>query len=700
MFLTKVWLRITITLILHKFITCNENEVFESILNLYVASYEDKFYPCIPQIIRIFGRKKLITNYFEINETSIEKLQLKHSILDECKSSLEKTKQFSEDKTEFFIEKNEIKTIKNSKIEDFNNFLDELYYLYNEFGLEKILGICKEVNKIGTKLEEYVKKNGKNINVRKLEKMWNKLMDYIDNSEGYTELLIKLKREIQSSILNHFIINEENYFLNISFKNFSMEFNTSFWKSHIKYWELIKYFNEYNNLQLVVIYNLNLIRTKLLLLVWIKSIEDIILKVYELAKNTKIYKLSLTSLEHLFKVKDIIDNFLYNELFYDKLQEIYRRLLLDITSWINWGFLVDDLQFLYTHLLESGFEMRKLLINYSNSLNMYYGTELGKQIHNKHNLSHQKTKIIKYLSWWKSNNNYEANRFIKNAFYTKNGSEIWNSLNVDNIDGTNKTNIVENTDNIVVESKDDNYISEIVSDVFSELEIELRKNDDLFSKYEIFVSSIDKIKYDFQLFCDQSNIFILELRLAKLNCKLLSSITIQAGNSLYEIISNSILGISNTHKNDDKLQNTRLAELIRDIESVKDSIDTIRDVEEDSGTTDIFGETISDEDFIYVPGTIGNSKPNRASSSGLIARITTIISMLFLAIILYLFKIGFFSRRYIDPEEELEYNERYCSRASLEKLEFESSNEDKHSILERKPYKFDRKSGNIVLKIK
>ncbi|KAH8741501.1 hypothetical protein FG386_003143 [Cryptosporidium ryanae] len=704
MFLTKIWLRITLILALYKLIRCDENEVFEGILNSYVSSYRDKFYPCIPQITKIFSRKKLISNYYDLIETSIQKFQLKHLILDECKSGLIKTKEFSEDKTEFLIDKNKIKTIKNSKIKDFNDFLDELYHQYNKFGLDNIFGICKEVNQFGLKLKEYMENSGKD-DIQNLEKKWNKLREYIDNSRGHTELLLKLKKEIQSSILNHFIVNEKNYFLSTESEKFNMEFHTNFWKNHLQYWELINYFNDYNNLQLVVIYNLNLLKLKLLLLLWIKNIEENILKINELAKNTKIYKLSLTSLEHLFKIKDRIDNFLYNELFYQKLQEIYQRLFLDITSWINWGFLVDDLQFLYIHLLKSGFKIRRSLIDYSNSLNMYYGIKLGKEVHN---FNRQKTEITKYLNIGSLNNVYEENKFVNNAFNTKNGSDIWNSLNknnvyniIDNNNIYNKT-VVGNTHETNIEPKNNSLLTfEILSDIYTELEIELKKNNYLFDKNKNFVNLTDKIKSDFMLFYEQSNVFILELRLAKLNCKLLSTITNQAGNSLYEVISNSILGISNINESEDKSHSIKLAELIKDIESVKDSIDAIRDVEEDPETTDIFGDTVSDEDFIYVPGTMGNSKSNRASSLGLITRISIIISMLLLAIIMYLFKIGFFFRRYVNLKDELEYNERYCSRVSLEKLEFESSNnEDKHSLFEKKPYKIDRSSGNIILKMK
>ncbi|OII72898.1 uncharacterized protein cubi_00870 [Cryptosporidium ubiquitum] len=686
---SKYWYWILISVFLITQVVLGKDEKFDRLAVSYVTGIDETFYPFIPQLFLMMGRQKVITNFFNSFENIIQKLPGTANLwmFENIKEEVNQLRDWMEAKTLNLGDKYNIGLIGENRFESFQDFQKDLVEYYTEFGLEKAFKIHNEIEIIGKKIMNYQFRNDTKI-LDEVENRWNHLLNGLDLSKNNgNKTSYELRRKINQTIMNHFVIVDTPKKMEFNMDSYNSDFSNKFWDGHLNNYKLVTLFHEYSIQQLNMIYKQKLIWLRIHLTIKIIDLDGFLNKVYKLASNTMVHSISLTSLQYLYQIKDRIDFFLLNESYLDQLLEIYDNLSIAINRWMRETLILDDLQYLYTHLMIEGLDIRTLATNLFDRIKHYGEIELivDKNIYRKRSkVARKKSGFLSYFS-----TGYDISKKLEN-----NMSSLKDKHEAEEVE---KLKEIEKI--VKEESKDSQVFKHMIElRVNSELEEEVLKNYNLYEDHIEFYLSLDRVESRYRKFVRQSTVFLSELESTSMDCQTLYFSASQAGNMIYEIVANEILKTSNRSGKVNMNSSKNMKSLIKDLESVKESIDTIKETEEDSDATDILGESISDEDFIYVPGTVGNFKKSQSTSGYLIIRISVIVGLLVLAIILYIYKEKILVKK-VNSEENKIY-ERYCSRVSLDEVEFNSSlsSENKKKMKRNKYYKVDSKSGNIILK--
>ncbi|KAK9173363.1 Uncharacterized protein cmbei_300590 [Cryptosporidium meleagridis] len=669
-------------------VVLGQNEKFNRLVASYATGIDEMFYPFIPQLFLMMGREQVISNLFNSFDVVIEKYPGTANLwmFESIKGEIREIKNSMIENTLNLGDKYNIKFAGDNKFKSFQDFQRDLLIYFQEFGLERAFKIHNEIEEIRKKLMDYKTSNNVKI-LEQVEYRWNFLMntlEFVDKSEG--DKNGELRRKINQSIANHFIMIETQRKTEFDVKNFDSDFSNKFWDGHLSNYKLLALFHEYSIQQINLLYKQKLIWLRIHLTVGIIDSEGFLNKVHKSASNTMVHSISLTSLQYLYQIKDRIDFFLLNESYLDQLLDIYDNLSIAMNRWMGQTLVLDDLQYLYTHLKIECLDIRKTLINFFDRVKQYGQSDLivlNKNRRRNKKIGKKKSKFLTYLPIeWDISTNLENDllSLIREI-------EIWNMKKHPKVKRSGRSG------DLLI------FREMITSKVNMELEEEILKNDSLYEDYTEFYLYLERIEQRYMTFVRKSIVFLNELESTSKDCQTLYFSASQAGNLIYEIVASEILKTSNRSGRINMNSSKQLKSLIKDLEFVKESIDTVKKTEEDSDATDILGESISDEDFIYVPGTVGSFKKSQTTSGYLIFRISVIVGLLIVAIILYIYKDKILVKKF-DNSEESEIYERYCSRVSLDEIEFNSSQNGENKIVMKKNkyYKVDNKSGNIILK--
>ncbi|KAH8584569.1 uncharacterized protein ELE39_000459 [Cryptosporidium sp. chipmunk genotype I] len=688
---SKYWYWIITLVFLIIQVVLGQDEKFSRLAASYTTGIDETFYPFIPQLFLMMARHQVISSFFNSFEGIIDKLPgvANFWTFENIKIEITQMKNLMQKNISNLASKYNIELVGEDKFESFQDFQKDLVNYYTEFGLERAFKIHNEIEIIGKKLMKYRYRNNVKI-LNEVENRWNYLLnilEFTERNEGDTNN--ELRRKINQSITNHFVMMETPKNIDFNMKNFDSDFSNEFWDGHLSNYKLIAFLYEYSIQQINLIYKQKLIWVRIHLTLGILDLESFLNKVHKLASNTMVHSISLTSLQYLYQIKDRIDFFMLNESYLDQLLDIYDNLSIAMNRWMGQTLVLDDLQYLYTHLKIECLNIRTSAINFFERMKHFGEVDLivfeKKHRNVKKEIGKKNSGLLSHLPIeWDISSKLENSLlfFIKEI-------EVWEQET-----GPRTKEIKEK------ESGDILVFREMIeSKVNMELEEEIQKNDNLYEDHVESYLSLERIGYRHSKLLRQSIVFLDELQTTSKDCRTLYFSASQAGNLIYEIVANEILKTSNRSGKINMNSNKQLKSLIKDLEFVKESIDTVKETEEDSDATDILGESISDEDFIYVPGTVGSFKKSQTTSGYLIFRISVIVGLLILAIILYVYKDKILVKKF-DNSEESEIYERYCSRVSLDEVEFNSSQngESKKIMKKNKYYKVDSKSGNIILK--
>ncbi|TRY52502.1 Uncharacterized protein CTYZ_00002766 [Cryptosporidium tyzzeri] len=666
-------------------VVLGQNEKFSRLVASYATGIDEIFYPFIPQLFLMMGREQVISNLFSSFDVVIEKYPGTANLwmFESIKGEISEIKNSMKENILNLGDKYNIKFAGDDKFKSFQDFQKDLLIYFKEFGLERAFKIHNEIEEIRKKLMDYKTLNNVKI-LEQVEYRWNfliNILDFIDKNEGNKN--DELRRKINQSITNHFIMMEIPKKTEFDVKNFDSDFSNEFWDGHLSNYKLLALFHEYSIQQINLLYKQKLIWLRIHLTVGIIDSEGFLNKVHKSASNTMVHSISLTSLQYLYQIKDRIDFFLLNESYLDQLLDIYDNLSIAMNRWMGQTLVLDDLQYLYTHLKIECLDIRKTLINFFDRIKQYGQTDLI--------VLDKKSKRNKKLG--KKNSGFLTHLPIEWDISTKLENDLLSLIREIEIwKGKNYPKVKKSGDILI-------FRDMITSRVNMELEEEIKKNDSLYKDHTEFYLYLERIEQRYMTFVRKSIVFLDELKSTSKDCQTLYFSASQAGTLIYEIVASEILKTSNRSGRINMNSSKQLKSLIKDLEFVKESIDTVKKTEEDSDATDILGESISDEDFIYVPGTVGSFKKSQTTSGYLIFRISVIVGLLIVAIILYIYKDKILVKKF-DNSEESEIYERYCSRVSLDEIEFNSSQngENKMVMKKNKYYKVDNKSGNIILK--
>ncbi|KAF7456606.1 hypothetical protein HWI79_2859 [Cryptosporidium felis] len=661
-----------------------KNEKLENAIVSYVSGIDDRFYPFIPQLFLAVGREVIIKNYFTQIHNLFDNLQEKVNILtfNNIKKEFEEARNSSSEDLERLMERHNITFIKGWSPERFSDFHENLEEAYEKFGLDRATKIFGDIQVIGRELEKIGEKNLQKL--EDIEKRWETLLEKAETKGKGNESVLEFKKKVNLVILENLVIRETPKKRELNIEEFNSEFSNKFWSDHLSHKELLTLLQDYKVYQLRTIYKLKIIWLRIVLTVGVIETEEILIKVHSSATDTMVHSVSITSLQHLYQIKNRIDSYLSEGSTFYRITEIYNSLFRTINNWIYLSLVLDDLQFLYTHLMREGLEIHRFIMDTFEKTKWCEDLELESQerVENRKR-DRAKSGFLGYL--------------LGSSEITGDLEEIRKIFNEKSFYSESLEKRME-IDNLNEESRFKKMMEEKVKLELEELVI---TNHVPIQNHLELVQLIEISKLRFEKFARQSNIFLEELRDSSQSCQNLYFSASQAGNSLYEIIANEMLDTSSSSGKVDVNSNTQLKNLIKDLESVKESIDSVKEAES-IGVSDIFGEMISDEDFIYVPGTLGNQKKSRSGNRNLAFRISVIVGLFILVVVLYIYKDKILERRQ-EGSKDSNANERYCSRVSLDEIEFNSSsrNEDKiEEVLRRKSYKIDNKSGNIILKQK
>ncbi|KAJ1611920.1 putative signal peptide-containing protein plus transmembrane domain near C-terminus [Cryptosporidium canis] len=662
----KHWYWILIFALLYIQVDSAQDENFNRVATSYVTGIDENFYPFVPQIFLMMGREQMITDFFDSFENILERLPGTANLwmFESIKEEIAQVKDRIGTNIMQLMDKHKVRLTSDQGFESFRGFQRELEGYYREFGLERGLQIYTEIEIIGNRIAQY-QSTGSGKVLDEIEKRWSYLQDRAELSDKGGSAGYKLKKRVCQLLTDNFLITEGLNRGEVDISRFSSDFSGKFWSSSLSNYGLLEFFREYGVEQLNLIYRLKLIWFRMTLTIGIINLEGFLNSVHKLASNTVVHSISLTSLQYLYQIKDRIDFFLLNESYLDKLLEMYENLSATMNKWMGQTLVLDDLQYLYAHLMKEGLDIRTLVTDLFDIIKHYGERELivfERRRRGKKKVSGGRGGFLSYLSteWDISNSEKKAEG------------------------GRSREDLVFRR------------VMELRAN--SELELEIMANRNLYEDHVKFNLFLERLETRYMRFVRQSRVFLEELDNTSQNCQTLYFSASQTGSMIYEIVANEILNTSNRPGRINMNSNKQLKSLIKDLESVKESIDSVKETEEDRDATDILGESVSDEDFIYVPGTVGNFKKSPTTSGYLIIRISVIISLLILAIILYMYKDRILVRK-MESEEEAEAYERYCSRVSLDEVEFSSSqNNESKRMKKNKYYRVDSKSGNIILR--
>lgn len=672
---SKRWYWVLILVFLSTQVVSSQDDNFKRLVVSYVTGVDETFYPFVPQLFLMMTREQMITSFFESFERMIEKLPGTANLwmFESIKHEITQVKEWMRISAMDLIDRHNVKLVGEKKFESFQEFQKDLEGYYKEFGLEKSLKIHNEIEAVGRKIMEY-QSTGSKKTLDEAKNRWNNLLNRLDSS-------YELKKKISQTIANHFMTSQDTKGTEVDTGSFSSDLSSRFWSLNLSNFKLLELFHEYGVQQLNLIYKQKLIWFRMTLTIGIINLETYLNRVHKLASSTVVHSISLTSLQYLYQIKDRIDFFLLNESYLENLLEVYENLSVAMNKWMGETLVLDDLQYLYAHLMKEGLDIRTLI------------TDMFDQI--KH---YGEFDLIGF------ENKSEGRRVVdvkKGGRFLRYLSADWDmSLSVGNNVSASGSETEGQKPTERGESEEEETFRKMVElNVDSELEEEVLKNRHLYEDHIRFGLFLDRLEFRYSRFERQSKVFLEELENTSQSCQTLYFSASQAGNMIYEIVANEILNTSNRSGKINMNSSKQLKSLIRDLESVKESIDAVKETEEDSEATDILGESISDEDFIYVPGTIGNFKKSQTTSGHLIIRISVIVGLLVLAIVLYIYKDRILVRK-VEISEESEIYERYCSRVSLDEVEFNSSqnSDNKRTMKRNKYYIVDSRSGNIILK--
>lgn len=666
-------------------VVLGQNEKFSRLVASYATGIDEIFYPFIPQLFLMMGREQVISNLFNSFDVVVEKYPGTANLwmFESIKGEISEIKNSMKENILNLGDKYNIKFAGDNKFKSFQDFQKDLLIYFKEFGLERAFKIHNEIEEIRKKLMDYKTLNNVKI-LEQVEYRWNfliNILDFVDKNEGNKN--DELRRKINQSITNHFIMMEIPKKTEFDVKNFDSDFSNEFWDGHLSNYKLLALFHEYSIQQINLLYKQKLIWLRIHLTVGIIDSEGFLNKVHKSASNTMVHSISLTSLQYLYQIKDRIDFFLLNESYLDQLLDIYDNLSIAMNRWMGQTLVLDDLQYLYTHLKIECLDIRKALIHFFDRIKQYGQTDLivlDKKSKKNKKLGKKNSGFLTHLPI-----EWDITRKLENDLLSLiREIEIWK--------GKSYPKVKQSGDILI-------FRDMITSRVNMELEEEIKKNDSLYEDHTEFYLYLERIEQRYMTFVRKSIVFLDELKSTSNDCQTLYFSASQAGTLIYEIVASEILKTSNRSGRINMNSSKQLKSLIKDLEFVKESIDTIKKTEEDSDATDILGESISDEDFIYVPGTVGSFKKSQTTSGYLIFRISVIVGLLIVAIILYIYKDKILVKKF-DNSEESEIYERYCSRVSLDEIEFNSSQNGEHKMVMKKNkyYKVDNKSGNIILK--
>ncbi|EAK89203.1 hypothetical protein [Cryptosporidium parvum Iowa II] len=666
-------------------VVLGQNEKFSRLVASYATGIDEIFYPFIPQLFLMMGREQVISNLFNSFDVVIEKYPGTANLwmFESIKGEISEIKNSMEENILNLGDKYNIKFAGDNKFKSFQDFQKDLLIYFKEFGLERAFKIHNEIEEIRKKLMDYKTLNNVKI-LEQVEYRWNfliNILEFVNKNEGNKN--DELRRKINQSITNHFIMMEIPKKTEFDVKNFDSDFSNEFWDGHLSNYKLLALFHEYSIQQINLLYKQKLIWLRIHLTVGIIDSEGFLNKVHKSASNTMVHSISLTSLQYLYQIKDRIDFFLLNESYLDQLLDIYDNLSIAMNRWMGQTLVLDDLQYLYTHLKIECLDIRKALIHFFDRIKQYGQTDLI--------VLDKKSKKNKKLG--KKNSGFLTHLPIEWDITTKLENDLLSLIREIEIWKGKSYPKVKQSGDILI------FRDMITSRVNMELEEEIKKNDSLYEDHTEFYLYLERIEQRYMTFVRKSIVFLDELKSTSNDCQTLYFSASQAGTLIYEIVASEILKTSNRSGRINMNSSKQLKSLIKDLEFVKESIDTVKKTEEDSDATDILGESISDEDFIYVPGTVGSFKKSQTTSGYLIFRISVIVGLLIVAIILYIYKDKILVKKF-DNSEESEIYERYCSRVSLDEIEFNSSQNGEHKMVMKKNkyYKVDNKSGNIILK--
>ncbi|KAJ1607698.1 putative signal peptide-containing protein plus transmembrane domain near C-terminus [Cryptosporidium canis] len=662
----KHWYWILIFALLYIQVDSAQDEDFNRVATSYVTGIDENFYPFVPQIFLMMGREQMITDFFDSFENILERLPGTANLwmFESIKEEIAQVRDRIGTNIMQLMDKHKVRLTSDQGFESFRGFQRELEGYYREFGLERGLQIYTEIEIIGRRIAQY-QSTGSGKVLDEIEKRWSYLQDRAELSDKGGSAGYKLKKRVCQLLADNFLITEGLSRGGVDISGFSSDFSGKFWSSSLSNYGLLEFFREYGVEQLNLIYRLKLIWFRMTLTIGIINLEGFLNSVHKLASNTVVRSISLTSLQYLYQIKDRIDFFLLNESYLDKLLEMYENLSATMNKWMGQSLVLDDLQYLYAHLMKEGLDIRTLVTDLFDIIKHYGERELivfERRRRGKKKVSGGRGGFLRYLSTeWdisKSEKEAQGGRPREDQVFRR--------------------------------------VMELRAN--SELELEIMANRNLYEDHVKFNLFLERLESRYMRFVRQSRVFLEELDNTSQNCQTLYFSASQTGSMIYEIVANEILNTSNRPGRINMNSNKQLKSLIKDLESVKESIDSVKETEEDRDATDILGESVSDEDFIYVPGTVGNFKKSPTTSGYLIIRISVIISLLILAIILYMYKDRILVRK-MESQEEAEAYERYCSRVSLDEVEFSSSqNNESKKMKKNKYYRVDSKSGNIILR--
>lgn len=678
---SKRWYWVLILVFLYAQVALSQDDNFKRLVLSYVTGVDETFYPFVPQLFLMMMREQMITGFFESFERMFEKLPGTANLwmFENIKDEITQMRDWMRTSAMDLIDRHNVKFVGEKKLESFQEFQKDLEGHYREFGLEKGLRIHNEMEVVGRKIAEYRSTESKNT-LEEAESRWNQLLNRLDSS-------YELKKKVSQAIASHFLTSQRGDETEVDAKNFDSDLSSGFWSRSLSNFGLLEFFHDYGVQQLSLIYKQKLIWFRITLTIGIINLETYLNRVHKLASNTVVHSISITSLQYLYQIKDRIDFFLLNESYLEKLLEIYGNLSVTMNKWMGQTLVLDDLQYLYAHLMKEGLDIRTLITDLFDQINHYAEVDLigpeGREEEGKRIVEGKKGGgFLRYLS-----TEWDMSKIL-----------------VGGVDGSGEGEGAKSrgtTERRESEEEDLTFKRMVELKVNSELEEEVLRNRYLYEDHIKFSLFLERLESRYAMFVRQSKVFLEELENTSQSCQTMYFSASQAGNMIYEIVANEILNTSNRSGKINMNSSKQLKSLIKDLESVKESIDSVKETEEDSEATDILGESISDEDFIYVPGTIGNFKKSQTTSGHLIIRISVIVGLLVLAIVLYIYKDRILVRK-AEASEESEIYERYCSRVSLDEVEFNSSKngDNKKSMKKNKYYKVDSRSGNIILKQK
>ncbi|KAL7066305.1 hypothetical protein ACR3K2_32470 [Cryptosporidium serpentis] len=670
----------------------------EELILSYTWKISETYFPCIPQFLKVVGRHIILRDQISIYNRVLNEIKGKGNqefvglfgpesgIIDEINIAINKFREEFENQKNSLLKSNNLVFLDTKKT-SLNSFLDNLVSLYRHYGLDDLYFVYQQIQYIGDGIEQInlsdqVNKEFYNV----LQDTWFSFSSISNkNNERVFNLAQSITQLFSEELIQDFKLNLRR---DLRFSDFKSNFYDVYWKNAFDGVNILTFLEKYSYLQLNAIYRARLIWIKILLLYSEYYVGDAILNIQNIISKMKTNLASVDILYKLYHGRNRINTVLNNENI-SQFKDLHLEFGSVILEWIYRTAVMEDLGVLYSKLLSYRIVLKDVTLECNELVN-----------------------LIKNI----------GNDYVENvrAFYTPNKyiSKIPNYLIIiqDMVNNNlSKLKLEDNMIRITVEDRkrvqimnlyleNTNFRSAMEVSTEIDLHTAIVKDKELLQNNRNFAEIIKIWDMKFDEFNGISRIVINYLKRSNEFCNIYAHISLDMARQIYEYLANYLLYYDkrSAYKTNQTLDSPIMVD---DLNQVRKAISEIQETTNEKYPVDIFGQLISNDDFIYTnPKNQDGNRPR--SEDNLVHPIWIGVGMLALFAMIYLWAKR--QDRYLDIKKKDnfddlngEHQHKIEPNTIKYSLEYQyNMNSEEIEICRRKSYEHDQRSGSIILKAK